>query len=580
MSENQTENPENSTIIGIDLGTTLSGVSVYRDGGVSFINNSLGDILTPSVVAFDKRSGGIVVGRIAKDIIASDPASGASLFKRNMGENDKTYEINRKKYTPVELSAYILDALRADAERELGFNVHRCVITVPAYFGEAQRHATKQAARIAGLTVERILNEPTAAAIAYGLHKGEEEKTFAVLDLGGGTFDVCIMELFEGLLEVKSVSGKSQLGGEDFTSALQEFAMKKADLDPSAYSPSDLSMIRKRTELLKRKLSQWKSASINLAKAKSEESLEIEITAEEADQAYANLLDEMVAPCRSAMRGAGISPGDLDEVILVGGAARMPCITAFTERVFEKNPQKQQDLDLVVAKGAAIQAALHADDSSVSDVVVTDVASHSLGISSSREINGRYVNGIFIPIIERNTVIPTSKYEYFHPIEENQTAIEIDVYEGEMRMASENTCLGTFDVKGIPKGRHKNAVSVRFTYDLSGILEVEATIVETGEKFSRIFKRSKKELTSADLNSAKERIFSLKADPRERPRYRDLLGRAGLLWSELVGTERESVGYAIDQFESALSANDTALMEEAYQSLFDLCSGLDGGERW
>jgi molecular chaperone HscC len=453
-------------------------------------------------------------------------------------------------------------------------------VTVPAYFGEAQRHATKQAAELVGLTVERILNEPTAAAIAYGLHAGNVERKFVVLDLGGGTFDVCVMELFEGLLEVKSVAGESQLGGEDFTLALRDLALRKAGVGLARLDARAQVTMLKRAELLKRSLSRWARAEIAVCGARESENLTLSITREEADLACKPLLDRMVKPCRAALRGAGLLPEQLDEVILVGGATRMPCIVDFVRETFGHEGRVHDDPDHTVARGAAIQAALCAEDASVEELVVTDVASHSLGLAVGRMLDGRFSDGYFAPIIERNTVIPTSRQETFSTVQPNQTWIKVRVFEGEARRAEDNRLLGELEVKGIPKGPPRDAIDVRFTYDLSGILEVEATVIDTAETVSRIFQRGSAELGEQELARAREQLARLKADPRERPRHRDVLARANALWSELAGLEREALGFALDQFESALASRTPSAIDKSYEALLAMCERLDGGERW
>lgn len=566
-------------IVGIDLGTTMSAAAVYQDEHVVFVENELGETLTPSVVALDSRSGGLVVGRTAKDILATNPELGAATFKRSMGVDDR-YALDGKEYTAIELSAYVLDALRSDTERHVGAPVERCVVTVPAYFSEAQRHATKQAAETAGFYVERILNEPTAAAIAYGLHTGEDESQFVVLDLGGGTFDVCVMERFEGLLEVKSVAGASQLGGEDFTQALRDLCLRLAGVQGDKLSLRLQSMLLRRAELLKRKLSQWASAQVEVPTGEGDASVRVTVSADDADVAFKPLLDRMVAPCRNALRGSELSPEEISDIVLVGGATRMRCVAALAQEMFGVAPRVQEDPDHLVAKGAAIQAALCARDESVGDMVVTDVASHTLGLETTREVMGQRVYGYFAPIIDRNTVIPVSKSSQFGTIDPNQTIITVEVYEGEGRKVEQNRKLGSFEVKGIPKGVPRSVIDVRFTYDLNGILEVEATVIETGEKHARIFQRGAAQLSGAELAQAVEKLARLKRDPRERPRHRDLLARANVLWSEVSGAKRDELSGAIDVFEAALDERVTEDIEQAFGLLSHVCEAIDQGERW
>ena len=571
-------------IVGIDLGTTMSAAAIYQDRQVVFIENGLGETLTPSAVAFDTRSRGLVVGRTAKDLLATNPELGAVQFKRSMGSDDG-YTLNGNPYSAIELSAYVLDALRSDTERQLGRSVTQCVVTVPAYFNEAQRHATKQAAELAGFYVERILNEPTAAAIAYGLHAGEEEAQFVVLDLGGGTFDVCVMERFEGLLEVKSVAGASQLGGEDFTSALRDLCLRVAGVKPEKLDVQAQTVLLRRAELLKRKLSTWPSAEIEVPTgAMGPDSrggaTRITITANDADIAFKPLLDRIVAPCRNAVRDSEFTLDDITDVILVGGATRMPSIARLASELFGVEVKIQQDPDHIVAKGAAVQAALCARDEGLEDMIVTDVASHSLGTSTSREIMGKRTYGHFAPLIDRNTVIPVSRHEQYGTVDPGQTRITFDIYEGESRKVEQNRKIGEVVLDNIAKGLPRTVADVRFTYDLNGLLEVEVTSLETGEKVSKVFQRGEQALSGAQLERAVEKLSRLKVDPQERPRHRDLIARAEALYSEVSDLQRQQLEAALNHFEVALDQRQPDVIEEVFQLLTQVCDGIDAGERW
>ncbi len=577
------ESGTESVIIGIDLGTTMSAAAIVQGASIELIPNALGELLTPSAVAVDGRSGSTVVGRTAKDLLAATPSCGAFNFKRLMGRDDEL-PIGERRFTPVELSAYVLDTLRADAERWLGTRVDRCVVTVPAYFSEAQRAATRAAARLAGFTVERILNEPTAAALAYGLHAKTDESQFLVFDLGGGTFDVCVMELFEGTLQVRSVAGESSLGGEDFTAALVDMVLAQVDATRAQLlgQPELALTLHRRCELLKRKLARWPRAHIEVPAFEGgpERATAIEISREQAERAYKPLFDRMVGPCRAALRGAEITAEDLDEVILVGGATRMPAVAAFVESLFGRAPLIDTEPDRVVARGAALQAALIARDTAIDDMVVTDVASHSLGVEVTRDIGGRHVSGYFSPIIHRNTVIPTARTERYSTLERNQTQITLVVYEGEARRVRDNVKLGEVEVSGIPRGPAGQSVDVTFTFDLDGILGVSAEVIDTGQRFEAVFSRSGEELAGERLERARERMSSLRSEPGERPRYRDLLARAELLWGEIPADERRELEAHIQLFERALADRDPDAIEAAYAALHELCESLDEGERW
>ena len=565
-------------IIGIDLGTTMSAVSIVQEGGVKIFKNPLGEYLTPSVVAYSKEDDQIITGRLAKDATVLSPLSGVSLFKREMGLEVKK-KFGPKSASPIELSSYIINSLRRDAENELKIAIDSCVVTVPAYFNEPERQATKAACELAGLQVKRILNEPTAAAISFGMHNIEKECTFAVIDLGGGTFDVCIMEIFNGILEVKSVAGDSQLGGEDFTDTLAALVLSKAGLQKESLTESDIVQLRRKAELAKRTLSLWSSTQLNLSFSNIGE-LTVSIKLEEANDCWQELIKRMFAPCLSAIRGSGVSKEELSAVLMVGGATRMPCVVEFVTKVFGISPSQDPEPDLIVVKGAAIQAGLISKDKFVQDYVITDIASHSLGINACREIGGEDKSGYFWPIIHRNTVIPTSRACIFHTIVRNQRSINIEVYEGEGRKVAENTKIGEFKVSGIPSGEPREAISVRFTFDLSGLLEVEVTVLETKKVYLEVFNHLGIEFSDKQKAAYMDNIANLKKDPLTLPRYKDLLNRASLLWSDLREGDREKIDIAIEIFESAMDTRTPKYIERAYKELSEICKLYDSGERW
>ena len=575
---------DSSVIVGIDLGTTNSSVGVFREGKVQVLPNVLGEFLTPSVVAIDEKGGGLLVGRTAKEIYALHPERGAALFKRTMG-TDVTYPLIGARYGPVDLSSLVLASLKADAERVLKVDVKKAVITVPAYFDEARRYATMKAGELAGLEVVRVLNEPTAAAIAYGLHRRTSDGVLLVLDLGGGTFDVCVMDLFEGSLEVRSVAGESLLGGEDFTRRLAALALEQAGATyerVEVHEPEALGLLLRRAELAKRALTAGESATVLVPaiRALGPDAKEVTITRGEAEAAWQPLLRRLEPPCRAALRGAKLNREDVDVVLFVGGATRMPCVREVFRRLFEKEPLDGVDPDLAVTHGAAIQAALLARDAAVGDVIVTDVASHSLGIEVSKLFGTRREGGFFSPIIHRNAVIPTTQTMITSTLDANQTAIELHVYEGEARMVKENRLLGKLKVNGIPKGPAGQEVEVRMTFDLNGILEVEAIVVATGKVFSTILTRDAKSLTGQALEAAAKRIAQIRKDPNERPRLKDVKARADLLLRETSPEERKTLEQALDALDDAIAQCDELAMARWTQHLEELCEGMDGGERW
>lgn len=571
-------------IVGIDLGTTNSVAAIFRDGKAEVLKNNLGEFLTPSVVAYDKKNDTLVTGRIAKDILALEPENGAANFKRHMGE-DYLYTINKKKYGAVELSACILKTIKAQVESLVGESVNNAVITVPAYFDEKQRFATIKAGEIAGFKVDRIINEPTAAAIAYGLNKREAESTFLVFDLGGGTFDVCIMELFEGMLEVRSTAGASMLGGEDFTNRLMSYILEKVNVNfeyIEMKDPKNVMLLRKRCEIAKRKLSDAEVVSITIPQmGKMSEDAVIDVTSEESATIFKPLLDRIYRPCRTVLRGAEIEIDEIDEVILVGGATRMPCIRKFVDTIFSRAPLTTIDPDLAVAEGASVQGALHNDDEAVKDWVVTDVASHTMGVNIAKKMGSNNVSGYFSPIIHRNTVIPVSETQDYVTSVHNQTEMEFKIFEGESRYTKDNRLIGDIQINKIPKDQKgEQVINVTFTYDTNGILEVEVQIAKTGKKFNKIFTHNVKDLSQEELAKAKKRIKELKVNPYKKPHFRELLARADLMYQDVHGQQKEILGGLIDRYEAALKSHTPTTIDDTYEELKDYCDSLDGGMRW
>ena len=569
-----------SPVVGIDLGTTNSAIGILQGDKVRLFPNPLGELLTPSVVALDPRTQLTVIGRTAKDLIATTPGIGAARFKLDMG-TDRTFSLGTRTLTAIDLSAHVLDALRADAERALGQVVNRCVVSVPAYFDDGQRHATRQAAEQAGFVVERIINEPTAAAIAYGLHRSEDETRFMVIDLGGGTFDVCVMELFEGVLQVKSVAGESRLGGEDFTETLAIHLAERAAFTPPDRGTLRWALLYKRAELAKRALTRWQSTEVELAaQITGGEPRTLTISIDDVERIWAPLLERLHGPLRAALRGAGIDRDGLAECIFVGGATRMPCVHRVATEVLQRAPIHHGDPDLLVAEGAAIQAAMIDGAAAVEDLVVTDVVSHSLGISTSRQIGAQMVHGYFAPIIHRNTVIPTMRTESFSTLYDDQREITLQVFEGEARRVQDNRKIGELHLTKIPKGPAPKSFTVRFTYDQNGLLEVEAEIDETKTKAAAVFRRQGGEVTGAELEHARARLRAVRADPMDRPRYRDLHARAKQLWEECSLEQRATLDALLVALEAALDTRDPKQLETTYQALLKRCQAIDHDQRW
>lgn len=567
------------TIIGIDLGTTHSAVAYIDEAGPRLIPNALGDVLTPSVVGIDT-DGKIVVGRAAKELMVTHPDRCAAQFKRRMG-TDWAVRLSGRTFTPEELSALVLQSLKRDAEAHLGVEVDRAVITVPAYFNNDQRRATINAGRIAGLTVERIVNEPTAAALAYGFRDPGRERVLLVFDLGGGTFDVSVVEVMEGAVEVRASAGEGFLGGEDFTRTVVARVLERCGENferVEVTAPLLVSRLTQQCEAAKRALSKQESASVRVPAKDGtlgEESRVEAVTREEFCRWSEPLLARVEIPVRRALGDADLKRAGIDEVLLVGGATRMAGVVERVTNLFGKPPLCEINPDEVVALGAAVQAALIARDASVDDLVVTDVAPFSLGIEVVKEFGLETRPGYFMPLIHRNTTIPVSRVESVTPLRPNQTELRIAVYQGEGRRVEENLKLAEFSVQGIPVNAADRSVAIRFTYDLNGVLEVEATVSATKQAFTHIVTKHARGLSPAQVEKAVKALQALKADPREEVVNRFLLRRAERVFGEAGVRDRRDIGDLLDSFEAALSQGDPALIESFREALEALLDRLD-----
>ncbi|MES2705489.1 MAG: Hsp70 family protein [Verrucomicrobiota bacterium] len=536
-------------MIGIDLGTTHSLVSVLGEKGPEILENEFGDTLTPSVVAVAE-DGTILTGRAARDRLIAAPEAGRAFFKRDMG-TDAQYSFGGRKWNPIECSAAILREMKRIAELRLGKPVESAVITVPAYFHDPQRQATVDAAKIAGLKVERLVNEPTAAALAWGFQRPGDDSTLMVFDLGGGTFDVTVLEVFDGVVEVKASSGESRLGGEDYTDLLADWLAKKTGLPAAKLKTGRL---RVQVETLKRGL------SAGLPQEFTWEKGSLWVSPEDFKNATLELTARLWPVVRRCLRDGGITAQHLDSVLLVGGATRMPLVGEGIREMLGCTLRNDLDPDRVVAMGAAVQQALVAGNEAVSDLVLTDVCPHTLGVAVAKALMpGRHESGFFEPLIDRNTTVPVSRSDTFSTLHPEQDELRIEVYQGESRMVKENRKVGELVVKGMkhqPEQRMPGVVEVRFTYDMSGILEVEITVMATGKKTSKIFEDRPGSMTPEQIEAAMRRLAPLKIRPRDLPPHRARLERANRLYAELTGEIRTSLNQLIDQFESALSCHD------------------------
>ena len=533
-----------SKIIGIDLGTTNSCVSVMEGGEATVIPNAEGHRTTPSVVAFSK-TGERMVGQVAKRQAVTNPDRTISSIKREMGSDYKV-EIDGKKYTPQEISAMILQKLKADAEAYLGEPVTEAVITVPAYFTDAQRQATKDAGKIAGLDVKRIINEPTAAALAYGLDKETDQKIM-VYDLGGGTFDVSVLEIGDGVIEVLATAGNNRLGGDDFDQCITNYLVQEFKKSEGIDLSGDrvaMQRLKEAAEKAKIELSGVTSTNINLpyitADATGPKHLDVTLTRAKFNELTAHLVEKTAGPVRQAMSDAGISASDLTKVLLVGGSSRVPAVQEMVKKLTGKEGFKGINPDECVADGAAIQGGVLGGD--VAGVVLLDVTPLSLGIET--------LGGVFTKLIERNTTIPTKKSQVFSTAADNQTSVEVNVLQGEREMAAYNKSLGRFQLDGIaPARRGVPQIEVTFDIDANGIVNVSAKDLGTGKE-QHITITSSTNMSKEDVEKAVREAEQYAAEDAKRKEEIDTRNQGDQM---VYQTERtlEELGDKVDAAEKA-----------------------------
>ncbi len=560
-------------IVGIDLGTTHSLIGVYDANGPRLIANAMGELLTPSAVCVDA-DGSVLVGIAARDRLVTDPGNSVAAFKRWMGTPRET-RLGKKSFRPEELSALVLRSLVADAEAHLGQKITEAVISVPAYFGDAQRKATRAAGELAGLRVERLVNEPTAAALAYGLQERLNGSTFIVLDLGGGTFDVSILEIFDGVMQVHASAGDNHLGGEDFLNLMLQACCADLQLKAEALPPAVRAQMLGKLERAKRQLA-----------GKGEAAIEMEIAGKLHEWRLANerfealaepLVQRLRQPIERAMRDAKLRPEQLDEILLVGGASRMPLVSRLVARMLGRLPMRHVDPDQAIALGACVAAGMKARDATLEEIVMTDVCPYTLGIEVSRQDGeGRITHGIFSPIIERNCSVPISRSESYQPMQAGQPMLELNVFQGESPLVANNVRLGQLQIKLSPKRPiTENLVDVRFTYDVNGVLQVEATLLATGSKHELILQQHSGVLSDAEIRARFRELAALKVHPREDQQNIAVIARADRLYAECLGGARDQVQQWLVQFMQELERQDPASIARHRKEFSDALDALE-----
>ena len=566
-----------SVVIGIDLGTTNSLCAVFQDGKPVLIPNAYGTHLTPSVVGM-LEDGQVIVGQPAKDLRVTKPDKCVSCFKRWMGTS-RTAQFGGKALSATELSSLLLYALKQDAEKYLNQQVNEAVITVPAYFNENQRKSTKQAGEMVGLKVRRIINEPTAAALTYGFHDRGSDKQILVIDLGGGTFDVTLMEIFEGTLEIMATAGESQLGGEDFTDRLVAAVYQQESLlleSAEMRFPLRTARLREECERAKRELATETKSKIRIPddEGKFDQPKSLKIDRASFSKLCKNLITRIKQPIGKVLRDADQDPESIHEVILVGGSTRMALMTDLVQEFFGKPPLMEHNPDEVVALGAAVQAALIEDDAAVDDMVMTDICPFTLGVEIAKSFGTQIADGYFQPVINRNTTIPVSREEQFATMHPNQDQVLLKVYQGEARRVEDNLLLGELSVSGIPPGPAGQAFLVRFTYDIDGLLEVEAIIPATNKRYNLVLTNHCGSLTKEELRKAKRRMEKLKFYPRDNLQNQRLVQFSERMVGEISPFHREDLESSIDLFERGMSSGDKDVFEQTRTALLITLSNL------
>ena len=557
-------------IVGIDLGTTNSLVAYYDGKQAQVIPNRLGEHLTPSVVSVDD-DGTVLVGRTALARSLRYPLSAASVFKRSMG-TDREYKLNGKVFRAEELSSFVLRSLKEDAEHYLGQPVDEAIISVPAYFNDKQRKATKRAGELAGLRVERIINEPTAAAISHGLLDRRERSRYLVFDLGGGTFDVSILERTGKIIEVRSIAGDNFLGGEDFTDVIQQMFCQRCGVDLLNIAFEELAQLREAAERCKCAMPQTGSAVMECTVGGRKKSMKID--AKEYEEACEPLFDRIRQPVERSLRDAGIRAADIDQIVLVGGATKANVVRKLAARLFGRIPQVDVNPDEVVAVGAALQCGIKQRAEAIKEIILTDVCPFTLGTEVVSHNGFFEESGHYLPMIERNTVIPVSRTQTLYTANDYQTQVRVKVLQGESRMAKNNLFLGEVCVPVPSKPKGEEAVDVTYTYDINSLLEVRVKVHSTDFSKTIIIRGEDSTMTEEEARKRMEELNYLKISPREQEENKLTLYLAERAYEEATGDSRAHLDMYISAFEAALEKGSPAEIDKARTALNELLEAL------